>query len=438
MTTALYSDLGYLKTSMAGVSRGGARAAALAISIAWGQLAAAQTIGPLIREPDDVPGQRVIPEYRPIGFDLAGFRVLPTVTFGARADDNVFTRTSVKKSDVVLFAEPRVRIRKEDRFGNLNLEAMARTSNYLKLTDQDATEYRFEGTYARGTVSPNSIAGNLGYRREAIQRGTVENDLAGGTPLMRRVLHGSLTGRKQFNRLSLDAQVIGVRQRYENVGDRSGNTLDQHFRNVTRYGVQGIASYDVSGRTAILAGVEYDHFDYALSRTLVDRDAENWNGTVGLRYELTRLLYAQLSVGYRRYDFKDPALGAISGLAVSGPLRYFPSRVLALRGSIEQSNTTSPYDQVGAVTLTTGKVEAEYEMRRSMSWVGSTKFTLEDYGNKPYSAWRFEASAGPRLRFNRWLYADANLGYAKRFVHGTAPFEPYSQFYGLLSVTLAR
>jgi hypothetical protein len=412
--------------------------AALTLSAAWSQPGGAQTIGPLIREPDDVPGRRVISEYKPIGYDLAGFDALPTVTFGARADDNVFTRSSVKRSDLVLLVEPRLRLRKEDRFGNLSLEAMARTSTYLTLTQQDSTEYRLEGTYARGTTGPNSITVNLGYRREAIQRGTAENDLAGGEPLLRRVLHGSLTGRKQFNRLSLDAQVLGVRQRYEDVSDRTGTALDQRFRNATRFGAQAIASYELGGRVAVFAGLEYDRFDYALTRRSVNRDAENWNGTAGLRYEVTRLLYAQLGVGYRRYDFKDPALGAIAGLAVWGHLRYFPSRLLAVRASIEQSNTTSPYDLVGAVTLTTAKAEAEYEVRRSLSWLAATKVTLEDYGKQPYSARRFEISLGPNLRFNRWLSANVSAGYAKRFRNGPAPFEPYSQVYGLVSVTLAR
>jgi hypothetical protein len=63
---------------------------------------------------------------------------------------------------------------------------------------------------------------------------------------------------------------------------------------------------------------------------------------------------------------------------------------------------------------------------------------LEDYARQSYSARRVEATGGPRLRFNRWLSADANMGFARRFVNGRAPFEPYTQFYGVISVTLSR
>lgn len=411
---------------------------AMALTTIWAPKVEAQTIGPLIREPEDVPGRRAIPEYAPVGYDINGFEVLPAVAFGLRADSNVFTRTTVKKADLIMQVEPRLHVQKENRFNNIIFDAVARTSKYARLHDQDADEYRVDATYTRGTVSPNSISVNVGYRREAILRGTVENDLVGGEPLMRRVLQGSLTGRKQFNRLSVDAQVLAVRQRFEDVDIGAEDVIDQHFRNVTRLGLHGVATYDVSGRTALFAGLEYDHFNYAHSPQLQNRDAQNWSGTVGARYEITRILYAQLGIGYRRYNFKDEALGTITGIAVSGHLRYFPSRLVAVRGVIEQSNTTSPYDLVGAVTLTTARIEAEYEMRRSLSWYAASKLTLEDYAREDYSARRFEVSAGPRLRFNRWLSAEANLGFARRFVSGRAPFEPYSQVYGLVSVTFAR
>lgn len=409
----------------------------LAIGVAWAGTACGQTIGPLIQEPDDVPGRRILSEYAPIGYDIAGFEVMPTVTFTARADDNVFTRSSVRKSDLTLQAEPRIRARHEDRFNTVALEAWLRSSAYMRMPDQDSTEYRVKGTYTRGT-GPDSVTVDLGYRREAIQRGTVENDLVGGGPLMRRVTHASVTGRKQFNRLSIDTQVLGVRQRYEDVHDSSGGVLAQHFRNVTRVGVQGLATYEVSGRTGLFASLSWDRFDYARSPALANRDAQNWSATAGLRYEITRILYAQFGLGFRRYDFTDPALGTIDGAAVSAHLRYFPSRLLAIRGTIEQSNTTSPYDLVGAVTLTTARIEAEYEMRRNLSLLAATRYTLEDYARHSYSARRVEFSAGPRLRLNRWLMADATLGFARRSVSGTPPFEPYSQAYALISVTIAR
>lgn len=418
--------------------RTGARIATLYLSAGWCQFAAAQTIGPIIREPDDVPGRRAIPEYTPIGYDLSGFDVLPSVTFGARADDNVFTRTSVKRSDVSLQVEPRLRLRREDRFGNFGFEASARTSSYMRFSDQDTSEYRVEGTYTRGATAPDSISANLGYRREAVLRGTVENDLVGGEPLMRRVLHGSLTGRKQLNRLSIDAQILAVHQSYENIDIGGQDTIEQRFRNVKRRGVHGLVTYEVSGRTSLFGSVEYDQFDYANSPLLASRDAASWSGLAGVRYELNRVLYAQFGIGYRRYDFKETALGAIKGVSVSGHLRYFPSRLLAIRGVLEQSNTTSPYDLIGAVTLTTGRVEAEYEMRRHLSWVGAVKFALEDYAKQPYSARRIEASGGARIRFNRWLSADTSLGFARRFVNGPAPFERYSQFYGMISMTFSR
>ncbi|WP_429277498.1 outer membrane beta-barrel protein [Novosphingobium gossypii] len=410
----------------------------MALTAGWGQSSHAQAIGPLIQEPNDVPGQRVIPEYTPIGYNLAGFDALPSVAFGTQLDNNIFTRNTVKASDIVLQSEPRIRLRKERRSGSITIDANARFSHYAKLTDQNSTEYRLQGIYVRGAKGPESLTVNTGYRREAVQRGTAENDLTGGEPLMRRVLHGSLTGRMRFNRLSVDAQLLAVRQRFEDIGNPSGRDIPQGFRNVDHFGFRAITAYETTSRTSVFSSLAYDRFDYATSPLLDNRDAVNWSATAGVRYEVTRILHAQLAIGYRRYDFRDKTLGAIGGLAVSGHLRYFPSRVFAIRGTLEQSNTTSPYDLVGAVTLTTARVEAEYEMRRNLSWLGAAKFMLEDYAKQPYSARRAEVNVGPRYRFNRWLTIDANAGYAQRLVRGPAPFEPFSQFYGMVTLRLAR
>ena len=119
---------------------------ALILSTAWSQVAGAQSIGPVIQEPDDVPGTRIIAGFSPIGYDFQGFHVLPSVTFGAGLDSNVFSRKTVRESDVVVQSEPRLRVRREGRFSSIAFDAVARTNTYLRLSDQDSTEYRFDGT----------------------------------------------------------------------------------------------------------------------------------------------------------------------------------------------------------------------------------------------------------------------------------------------------
>lgn len=255
---------------------------------------------------------------------------------------------------------------------------------------------------------------------------------------MRRILNGSLTVRKRFNRLAIDAQALLVRQIYEDVSYAAGSEVEQSFRNATRYGIHGVASYELAPRTAFITSIEHDIFNYNPSPTQEDRDAQHWSLAAGFRYEVTRAVFAQFAIGYRNYNFRNARLKSIKGIAVSGHLRYFPTRLVAFRGFVEQSNTTSPYDLTSAVTLTNIRIDAEYEMRRNLSWSGSALLTLEDYANKKYSAKRFEVFGGPKLRLNRTLSATANFGYARRFVSGSPPFEPYSQVYGLISVTVAR
>jgi hypothetical protein len=401
-------------------------------------MAGAQTLAPPIHEPDDAAGNRKITEYTPIGYDLAGFNALPEVAFAARVDDNVFADDTRRRSDIEVTIAPKITARRLTRSSRTTLEADAQINRFGALTSQNSNEYAATGAFTHFAGGDNSVTVGATYRREVVQRGTAENDLPFGEPLIRRVLQSGLQGRKRFNRLAFDGAAKFVRMHYEDVELGSTRVIDQRFRNGERYSAQLTASYEISGRTTLFAGGSYDRFDYRTSPTLANRDADAWSAAAGVSYELSHVLVAQLALGERRYDFVDPALGHFSGLSISGQLRYFPTRLLSIRGSIDQTNTTSPYDLVGAVTLTTARIEGEYEMRRGLSWVGKTQITFEDYASKDYSARNLSVSAGPRWRINRWLSADATIGHDRRFTQGTAPFAHYRRTYAVLTVTLAR
>ena len=401
-------------------------------------VAGAQTLTPPIHEPDDVAGNRKIAGYASIGYELAGLDVFPELVFAARGDSNVFADDTRRRSDIALSLAPKNTARRLTRSRRTTLEADARISRFGSLASQDSNEFAASASYTRFAGAGDSITASTSYRREVVQRGTAENDLPFGDPLIRRAIQAAMQGHKRFNRLAIDGAARFVRMRYEEARLGNGLAIDQSFRNGERYAAQLTASYELSGRTTLFAGGSYDHFDYRMSPALTNRDADAWSAAAGISYEVSRVLIVQLALGERQYDFVDPALGQFSGLSIAGQLRYFPTRLLSIRGSIEQTSTTSPYDLVGAVTLTTARIEGEYEMRRALSWVGKVQFTAEDYGPKDYSARILSISAGPRWRLNRWLSADATLGHDRRFTQGIAPFPHYSRTYALLTITLTR
>ncbi|GGZ09305.1 hypothetical protein GCM10011614_25150 [Novosphingobium colocasiae] len=397
--------------------------------------ARAQSLSPPVTEPDDVAGNRKLPRYQPIGYDLRGFDILPSVRFGARADDNVFFTPDHREADAQLQVEPRLRITRKTKLSALAVDASLRRSIYARLHDQDTTEYGLRAAFRRGNDQA-ALAAEAGYRREVIQRGSVENDLTAGPPLLRRVLDGALTGHKRFNRFALDARAGVTWLRYESV---DGATSDQRFRDGERYEGQLVASFDISARTSVFAAGAYQRFDYRRSPAIGNRDADDWSGLIGVRYDLSRALIAQVGAGYRTHRFVDPRQRSISGPAISAQLRYYPTRLLTVRGSVEQTVTTSPYDLVSAVTVTTGRAELEYEYRRNVSLLAAGALTFEDYGHATYSARTLSLSAGPVWRINNWLSAQASVSYSQRFAQGRgAPFDPYRQFGGMISLTVAR
>lgn len=425
---------GACRARLASAAALGAGAAALGAGLLAGaQVAHADALTPPIVEPRDVAGNRPMPRFDPIGYDLSGFDLFPSVKFGARADDNVLFSNHQRKADASFQVEPRLRVVRKANGSSLAIDLHARQTLFARLTEQNSTEYGLRAVYRHGgELSWYSLG--AGYRREVIQRGTVENDLVGGPPLLRRVLDGTLGLHKQFGRLAIDSRLDASRIRYEPLP----GVADQRFRDGERYGAQLALAYEISGRTSLFASGSYQRFDYRPSPAVGNRDADDWSGLIGVRYDLSRIFIAQLGAGYRTHHFLDPRQKPISGPAISAQLRYYPTRLLSVRGDINQTITTSPYDLVSAVTVTTGRVELEYERRRNLSMLASGTVTFEDYGHAAYSARSLSLSAGPVWRINTWLRADASIAYTQRFVRGTAPFEPYRQLAGMFSLTVSR
>ncbi|MFD2579574.1 outer membrane beta-barrel protein [Novosphingobium colocasiae] len=195
-----------------------------------------------------------------------------------------------READAQLQVEPRLRITRKTKLSALAVDASLRRSIYARLHDQDTTEYGLRAAFRRGNDQA-ALAAEAGYRREVIQRGSVENDLTAGPPLLRRVLDGALTGHKRFNRFALDARAGVTWLRYESV---DGATSDQRFRDGERYEGQLVASFDISARTSVFAAGAYQRFDYRRSPAIGNRDADDWSGLIGVRYDLSRALIAQV------------------------------------------------------------------------------------------------------------------------------------------------
>lgn len=331
------------------------------------------------REPPDSAGNRAQPAYDPPGLLLGDVRVHPTLGITGTYDSNVFARDSGVEADGYVTVVPSLAVEWSRPEQQVSLRGEMRVRRYFEFTRQDDEQYRIEASGSTEPTDRTAISGGAGWSRTTAARGTVENGLQVGDPLRQERLWADTSIQQRFNRLSLAGRISGERFRFDDVALDNGATIDQSFRDGRRLGARLTMGYDVGPRLSLLVQGNVDRFDYRLADTL-DRDATGYSLVGGVRYELTRILIAELALGTRIYDFDDPTLADFKGLAPTARVRWYPNPLLSLRFDLSHSTSTSAYNSVGAVVITSGRLGTDYELRRNLVLSAEAGASFEDYG----------------------------------------------------------
>jgi hypothetical protein len=360
-------------------------------------------------EPEDVAGNRSQPEYDSLGISLGSVTLKPTLAVTPDFNSNIFAGRSNEQSDASVSVTPALSASLKKQGQSLSLFAEMKARRYIRFDDQNDEQYRIEGNAFRELPSNITVTANIGWAETTAARGTFENDLQVGGPIKQRDFRTALTVAKRFNRLNIDGSFNASRFEFGDVELGSGVTVDQSFRDGSRFGGKLGVSYEVSPIISVRMNGSQDVYDYNDSRPLFDRDAKAYSATLGVRYELTRLLVAQFDAGLREYKFKNPSYGDIRGVALSARLRWYPTPLISVRMDLGQSTTTSAFDSVSAVTVTDFKLASDYEYRRNIIVTGEVQAALEEYGGLGANAKRFALVARANWKLNRRL---AISGYA--------------------------
>jgi hypothetical protein len=387
-------------------------------------IAFAQAIGAL--EPDDVAGNRVQPEYDSLGISLGSVTLKPTLAVTPVFNSNVFAAQSAKQSDATLSVTPALSASLKKQGQAISIYAEMKVRRNIQFNDQNDEQYRIEANVFRELPSSMTVAANFGWAETTAARGTFENDLQIGGPIKQHDFRTQFALSKRFNRVSIDGSVNVSRFTFGDVDLGSGGTVDQSFRNGRRVGGKFGISYELSPLMAIRINSSHDVYDYHETRPLLDRDAKAYSATLGVRYEVTRLLTAQFDAGLRAYKFKNPLYSNIHGLALSARFRWYPTQLVSVRIDLGQSTTTSAFDSVSAVTVTDFKLACDYEYRRNIVLTGEAQVTLEEYGGLGANAKRVALVTRANWKLARWLSMSGYASFNTRMRSGFALIPAYT------------
>jgi hypothetical protein len=375
---------------------------ALALS---GGLASAQTaLGVMDRER---------PGYDAKGIPLGGFRLFPTLDFGAVFDDNVHRLTSAE-SDWYFQETPALRL--QSQWGRHFLEFFggADNYNYAKFSSLNLTDWNVGGDGRVDVVQGVAIgsAASYGeYHEPLYSPNTLGNQ---ASPNRYHKVHGEITGTYQPNRLGVGMGVSLDRLTYEDAPLVGGGFIDNADRAEDE--VQGYvrAMYNFSpGYTVFLKG-SYDTraFDQAFDRTGTHRGSHGYRVGGGVDLKIGHLLSGTASVGYleQRFDqFQPVPLHNIAGLDFNAQLDWYAMDLVTVHLNAGRYVTDIVLAGVSASDDKQVKLSADYELQRNL--------LVQVYGAFTQSALRGinrtdnYPSAGISGKYLMNEYVSVNAGY---------------------------
>ncbi|MBU8541455.1 outer membrane beta-barrel protein [Falsiroseomonas tokyonensis] len=341
------------------------------------------------------------PAYDPLGVRLPGFRLDAAIDLGGGYDDNTAPNSGSDKSSAFLEEQITLNLTSTQTRHAFGLNASQATRRYFGDDDYGWNDYSLDA-FARYDIGRASSVG-VAYGRSRnhieitsfeVQQGAltrplrydVETFRANGVAALNRV---SLTGALESSSFSFQEQ--------SDPGFRGGSAAANDYTRLT--GEAGASYAFLPGRSVMLttrlSEITYDRADQR------GRDSFTWEVLAGARYDITSLVYASFGIGYRRREFDDPALRNISGPAFEGQLVLLPSQLLSLtigaQRTIEESLRSSNVSYV----LTSGRFQADYELRRNVILSGELRAEQLEYKEPDATARQGVATVTMRWLLNR-------------------------------------
>jgi len=391
--------------------------------------------------PSDAPetaGNRPQPGYDPLGMRVGGATIYPSIALSSAYDSNVLAASTDVQSDLSLILTPAIRVNAENPNRTFGFNAYARIRRYSELHRQNDEQY-FASALARHNIGTSgSVEANASWSLTSPSRGTYENSLQNGDPLREKRLTAKAAGTYRFNRLKLRGQVTGEKFNYDDVMLDDGTLIDQTYRNGHRIGGSLEAYYALGSRFSLVVQGSVNDFDYKDKNPLRNRNARGTSITAGGLYEITSLFNVQLGVGRRVHNFDNPLFEDISGLALNGKLRWYPTPLLSVRLDLEQSTETSSYDLVSAVNVSSAILQTDYELRRNNVISARMEYSYEQYGGLDTNSKFMSAAVQSNWKINRWMRVTGSLAYERRTSADRLAIPEFDAFRGTLGVALTR
>jgi hypothetical protein len=220
-------------------------------------------------------------------------------------------------------------------------------------------------------------------------------------------LGGTFGFDQSFNRLQVSGGATVDRTDYQWSRLTDGTSTSNDDRNFTQYGGVSRVSYDLTPGVKPFVEGEADNrvHDERLDRNGYARDSTGGYLKAGSSFEVSRILFGEISVGYAARDYADVRLERLQGLLVASSLTWnaTPLTTAKFYSTTSIDETTLP--GTSGVLTHVYTVEVDHDFRRWLTAIGKFTWGNLDYqgDNRHDKTYSVEGDLIYKLNRNFWV-----------------------------------
>jgi hypothetical protein len=372
---------------------------------------------------DQGVAQRARPEYDPIGVDIGGLTLFPSITASLETTDNYRATPTNKQGDVYTVIQPEMLVRSTWSRHRLEARAYASPSVHFNLSDENVTQF---GASASGTYDVSrmtSFRADLTGARFVESRSSLGAFRGTAEPVRYELFRAGLAVSQSFNDITLTANAGSERRNFHDVRLAAGaGRIDQDFRDVRFLTAGGSAQYDLRNGIGLIASGQYERARYDfrpgspgfVRGVSLDRQSSGFNLQGGVTLELSRLVFGTIQAGYITRSYRDPRLRDLNGVSYSADILWNVTQLTSIRLRAARSVEETSATQIAGNRRNDLRIGVDHELYRNILLNGDVGYGSFRPNGPGVGGRELTLGGGARYLINRRFTLSGGGRYSQR------------------------
>lgn len=370
----------------------------------------------------------------PVGARLGSFMLYPKLEGALTYNDNIYA-LSTKTDDFIARLSPSLDLRGD--FGTVT--TAVRTSldqyKYFDATTENRTDWSIGGNiqqeYKRGNFA--YLAGGYSHAHE--DRGDPNSVSTDRSPTRYDLAEAGAGISSDATRFSYGGDMSYRNYNFSDNRQISGAVVNNDDRDREQYRVAGRVGYEFSPGYRLLGRAAYEkvNYDQNFDDARFNRDNKGFRATLGVQFELSRLLEGEVFAGYLNRRYRDVRFSNVGAAVYGSRLTWRPTPLTTVRADVDRNVLETVAANYRGFVATTYSLGVEHELLRTVILSASARYGRDDY--KRSTAARvadrrdnnYSFNAGARYTLNRNVYAGLNYEWSKRSSNVALPGTDYNR-----------